>query len=289
MEDIFDILDHEPLRESFLFYSSWYKWICTLKVRTQSKAYKAICDYCFFNAPIPKADFSATEYATLCSFVPTIDKHKRNYENGKKGAPSGIKGGRPRKTETPVGLSSETGVGLKTLTPTDTVTATETDKETATVTAASAICFSPPSFQDLEDELLPIFFFKNNCKPGQELKKFYDHYSRNGWMLSGGQLLDTGEKRKAAAEKWKVNNPQDAQFPPLFMGVWKEIYRSVPPDLKPDAIRIKSTSRQQAAITIVCSSALKEWRDQPDVNDCIMAMFSVRISPNYKFEYYAKQ
>ena len=108
-------------------------------------------------------------------------------------------------------------------------------------------------------------------------------------MLSGGQLLDTVEKRKAAAEKWKVNNPQDAQFPPLFMGVWKEIYRSVPPDLKPDAIRIKSTSRQQAAITIVCSSALKEWLDQPDVNDCIMAMFSVRISPNYKFEYYAKQ
>ena len=289
MEDIFDILDQEPLRESFLFYSSWYKWICTLKVRTQSKAYKAICDYCFFNVPIPKEDFSATEYATLCSFVPTIDKHKRNYENGKKGAPSGIKGGRPRKTETPVGLSSETGAGLKPLTPTDTVTATETDKETATVTATSSITFSPPSFQDLEDELLPIFFFKNNCKPSQEFKKFYDHYSRNGWMLSGGQLLDTGEKRKVAAEKWKVNNPQDAQFPPLFMGVWKEIYRSVPSDLKRDAVCITSTSRQQAAITIVCSSALKEWLDQPDVNDCIIAMFSVRISPNYKFEYYAKE
>ena len=169
MEDLYNVIDKEPLRESFLLYASWYKYICTLSPRKQSQAYKAICDYCFFNTPIPKVGFSATEYAALSSFCPTIEKHKRNYENGLEGASSGSKGGRPKKSETPPGFSAETGRGLNGIPPTDTetVTDTETDKVTDAVTdGVVSNISSSPGYQDLVKELLPIFFFKNNKSNG---------------------------------------------------------------------------------------------------------------------------
>ena len=168
MEDLYSVIDKEPLRESFLLYASWYKYICTLSPRKQSQAYMAICDYCFFNTPIPKVGFSATEYAALSSFCPTIEKHKRNYENGLKGASSGSKGGRPKKSETPPGFSAETVRGLNAIPPIDTVTVadTETDKVTDAVTdGVVSNISSSPGYQDLVKELLPIFFFKNNCNP----------------------------------------------------------------------------------------------------------------------------
>ena len=94
--------------------------------------------------------------------------------------------------------------------------------------------------------------------------------------------MDTGEKRKQAAEKWEVQTPRDPIFPPPFMGVWRDIYQSIPPELQLDAVRIDSTSRQQYAITIVCSQALKEWLDDGENRDGVMAMFKQKISPHYQ-------
>ena len=294
MEDLYNVIDKEPLRESFLLYASWYKYICTLSPRKQSQAYKAICDYCFFNTPIPKVGFSATEYAALSSFCPTIEKHKRNYENGLKGASSGSKGGRPKKSETPPGFSAETGRGLNGIPPTDTVTVTDTDTETDKVTDAVtdgivSNISSSPGYQDLVKELLPIFFFKNNCNPERELKKFCEHYSKNGWKLTGGAALDTSEKRKQASEKWKVQDSQGPIFPPLFIGVWREIYNMLPLELQIDAVQIGSTSRGQYSVSLICSAALKAWLDDENNHDVVMALFQTKISPTYRFEYYARK
>lgn len=294
MEEDYDIIDKEPLRESFLLYASWYKYICTLSPRKQSQAYKAICDYCFFNTPIPKACFSATEYAALSSFRPTIEKHKRNYENGLKGASSGSKGGRPKKSETPPGFSAETERDFNEKPPTDTVTDTATDTKTdkgtdAVTDRVMSHMASSPSFQDLVKELLPIFFFKNNCLPERELKKFYDHYSKNDWRLTGGDVLNTGEKRKQAAEKWKVQDPQGQIYPPQFVGVWREIYKMLPPELRIDAVQIGSTSRGQYSVSLICSAALKSWLDNENNHEVVMALFHTKISPNYRFEYYARK
>lgn len=280
--DTYQYVDMEPKKDSIIFYASWHKWISTLKPRTEAKAYKALFQYGFFGIPIPYEEFSASEYATLLTFIPTIDKNKRSYENGKKGAEHGQKGGRPKKQETPTGFSSQTPDGLSPLTPNDTVTDTETDIETVNVDDTVRNFSSSLGYQDLVKELLPIFFFKNNCYPERELKKFCEHYSKNGWRLTGGDTLDTGEKRKQAAEKWKVQTPRDPIFPPPFMGVWRDIYQSIPPELQLDAVRIDSTSRQQYAITIVCSQALKEWMDDGENRDGVMAMFKQKISPHYQ-------
>ena len=126
MVDSYNLLDMEPDRDSFVFYVSWYKWISTLKKQAQLLAFTSICEYCLFGTPIPKKGFSLSEYATLCSFVPIMKKHKVNYENGKKGAVHGCKGGRPKLPETPTGLSDKTAAGLIGVTPTDTVSVNKT-------------------------------------------------------------------------------------------------------------------------------------------------------------------
>lgn len=288
-EDTYQYVDMEPKKDSIIFYASWHKWISTLKPRTEAKAYKALFQYGFFGIPIPYEEFSASEYATLLTFIPTIDKNKRSYENGKKGAEHGQKGGRPKKQETPTGLSSQTPDGLSPLTPNDTVTDMETDIETVNVDDTVRNFSSSLGYQDLVKELLPIFFFKNNCNPARELKKFYDHYSKNGWKLTGGAVLDTSEKRKQAAEKWKVQNSQGPIFPPLFIGVWREIYNMLPLELQIDAVQIGSTSRGQYSVSLICSAALKAWLDDENNHDVVLALFQTKISPTYRFEYYARK
>ena len=200
MEDNYNLLDMEPDRDSFLFYVSWYKWISTLKKRAQILAFTAICEYSLFSKPIPKEGFSLSEYATLCSFVPIMKKHKANYENGKKGAVYGCKGGRPKMSETPTGLSDKTATGLRVATPTDTVSVNHavTEKETDDVTDTAEVETTDMAscFKELEDELLAIFFFKNNCHPAPELKKFYEFYNGRGWKLGGGKVIDSMEALK---------------------------------------------------------------------------------------------
>lgn len=175
-------------------------------------------------------------------------------------------------------------------TDTETVTDTETDKVTDAVTdGVVSHISSSPGYQDLVKELLPIFFFKNNCYPERELKKFCEHYSKNGWRLTGGDTLDTGEKRKQAAEKWKVQNSQGPIFPPLFIGVWREIYNMLPLELQIDAVQIGSTSRGQYSVSLICSAALKAWLDDENNHGVVMALFQTKISPTYRFEYYARK
>lgn len=91
------------MRDSFVFYNSYYEAISELDEKTQLQIFKAVCEYALNgNTPeltgIPKAVFALIK--------PTIDANEKRYNNGKKG-------GRPKKTndsenEKPTVLNSET-------------------------------------------------------------------------------------------------------------------------------------------------------------------------------------
>lgn len=287
MKDAYDLLDMEPDRDSFLFYVSWYKWISTLKPRTQILAFKAICEYCLFSKPISREGFSMSEYATLGSFVPIMKKHKANYENGKKGAAHGIKGGRPKRSETPTGLSAKTASGLNSPTPTDTVSVnhTVTEKETDDVTDTAEVETTDMAscFKELEDELLAIFFFKNNCHPAPELKKFYEFYNARGWKLGGGEVIDSMEALKRAAEAWTVKEPIETGFTPNFMKGWKEVYHVAPESLKREFLKIKTPQRSPTSSMVVCPEVVKDWLDQN--KEKVQLIFKSHATYNYKIEW----
>jgi hypothetical protein len=88
------------MRDGVVFYRSFRDAIKRLSPEDQLEAYDAIFDYAF-------DEIEATEgigSAIMLMAKPQIDANNARYENGKKGAEYGIKGGRPRKenpTETP--------------------------------------------------------------------------------------------------------------------------------------------------------------------------------------------
>lgn len=285
------ILDREPARESFVLYARWYKCISAFSAKAQGLAFKAICEYALFDIPIPKVGFSHLEYNSLISFLPVIDSNRRRYENGKKGAVHGYKGGRPRK-EVALKTPNETPNETPTVTP------NETPNETPTVTPNVILYaktnnnndvdvngeLATPSAHYIYDLILPIFFFKN-CNAQYEVSRFYKHYSLAEWRLSGGDKLDSAKKIITAAERWKVED-MTPFFSPSFIYIWRRVYEKAPAELKQDVVEIKSTTRMQKSITIVVSPGLYNWITSPAIFENFKNLQNDR---SYKIELLARK
>lgn len=267
------ILDMQPTRESFIMYAAWYTCIATFGAKTQALALKAICEYALFNIPVPKIGFSPTEYAALMTFIPILDSNKKKYENGKKGAMHGVKGGRPKKDETPVGLFQKNpNVNINEM-----VKVTDNQNVDGIATG-----FSTPTYDYIYTLLLPVFFFKN-CDARREIKRFYNHYQLADWRLFGGDVLNTDRRLLVAAERWKVED-EKPYLPPRFIAVWREVYEMAPSQLKKDVVEIVATTRMATGITIVCSGALHQWLIAPEVHANVTRLVHEKIAKTFKLD-----
>ena len=94
-------------RESFIFYRSFYEAIKCMPQDVQAEIYPAICEYALFGK-MPK-NLSDMARGMFTLIKPNIDVNTTRYENGKKGAQYGKRGGRPKKkTATANGVYSLT-------------------------------------------------------------------------------------------------------------------------------------------------------------------------------------
>lgn len=94
-------------RESFIFYRSFYEAIKCMPPDVQAEIYPAICEYALFGRT-PK-NLSEVAKGMFTLIKPNIDVNTARYENGKKGAQYGKRGGRPKKkTATANGVYSLT-------------------------------------------------------------------------------------------------------------------------------------------------------------------------------------
>lgn len=82
-------------RESFIFYRSFYEAIKCMPPDVQAEIYPAICEYALFGK-MPK-NLSDMARGMFTLIKPNIDVNTTRYENGKKGAQYGKRGGRPKK------------------------------------------------------------------------------------------------------------------------------------------------------------------------------------------------
>ena len=82
-------------RESFIFYRSFYEAIKCMPQDVQAEIYPAICEYALFGK-MPK-NLSDMARGMFTLIKPNIDVNTTRYENGKKGAQYGKRGGRPKK------------------------------------------------------------------------------------------------------------------------------------------------------------------------------------------------
>ena len=75
------------MRESFIFYKSFYESIKELEESSQYKIYKAIFEYQFENKT---SELNGIEKAIFTLIEPQLSANNKKYENGKKGgAPKG--------------------------------------------------------------------------------------------------------------------------------------------------------------------------------------------------------
>lgn len=83
-------------RDSFIFYNSFYQAISELPESDRLAVYDAIAQYSL-SGEMP--ELSGVGKAIMTLIRPQIDANQRRYENGRKGAEHGNKGGRPRKND----------------------------------------------------------------------------------------------------------------------------------------------------------------------------------------------
>lgn len=87
------------MRDSFVFYRSFYEAIKDLPRDVQGEIYTAIMEYSLYGKETDNLKPITRSVFTLMK--PQIDVNNKRFENGKKGAEYGCKGGRPRKNGTP--------------------------------------------------------------------------------------------------------------------------------------------------------------------------------------------
>ena len=78
------------MRESFVFYRSFYESIKLLPKKYQLQCFTSLCEYALNDVPLEK--LPGTVEAILKSFKPQVDANNRKYENG-------CKGGRPKNNQ----------------------------------------------------------------------------------------------------------------------------------------------------------------------------------------------
>lgn len=197
------------MRESFIFYRSFYESIKDLPAELQVEVIHAISEYSLYGHEI---EMSPMCKALFTAFCPSIQAAKNRYEacveNGKKGAEYGKLGGRPKtpdKTpkqtpkddvlQTPDKTPKQTG--YKPLTDTDTVTDTVTDTENIEI-----VCTSAPRTRFVKPTLEEVSEYCKSRGNSIDAGRFYDYYQSNGWMVGRRGMKDW----KAAVRNWERND-----------------------------------------------------------------------------------
>ena len=101
------------MRDSTVFYRSFYDGIKAMPKKMRLELFEAVFDYTFYDVQPELEGMTAALFSVM---KPQIDANNERYENGKKGAEYGKRGGRPKK-ETPMGIEEKTPMGLSAETP----------------------------------------------------------------------------------------------------------------------------------------------------------------------------
>lgn len=93
------------MRESFVFYGSFYEALRELNAKDRVAVYDAVCRLALYGE---EAQLRGVPAAILTLIRPQIEANNKRYANGIKGAEGGRRGGRPRcPKETPKGFLEE--------------------------------------------------------------------------------------------------------------------------------------------------------------------------------------
>ena len=216
------------MRESFIFYTSFGALIELLPSKKRLPIYEAIYH---FGAYQKEADFSndPQQDAVWRSIFPQLKANQKRYENGKKGAESGVLGGAPKGN-----------TNAKKTTPETTPTPTEKEGEETTPETTPNVKDNVNPYQDLQ---------KGKRKKGESartredtpIERFLDKWGINSNAIgnySGGRLagidwdrLSERVQRSSFLQQQKAIGFYIAHYADIIDGKYDDIVR---PQKKPD-------------------------------------------------------
>lgn len=197
-------IEGDSMRDSVVFYRSFWEAIKEADPPDQLAAYNAIFDYALDGI---EPNVTGAAAVAFIMAKPQIDANNRRYENGKKGAKYGKLGGRPRKEKNPKKTPKEPQEN-PTETPNvnvnDNVNVNVNDKErdTPSITNDNTVItndnrvinkrFAPPSLEEVRAYCTER---NNNVDP----EAFIDFYESKGWKVGNQTMKDW----KASVRTWE--------------------------------------------------------------------------------------
>jgi hypothetical protein len=188
------------MKDSFVFYASFYEAISNLPGETQLEVYNAICKYALLGelpelSPIAKAMFTVMR--------PVMDAASARYEAS---VANGKKGGRPKKENLEKPSNNLKGLEAENLEkPSANLNVNVNDNDNVNVNVNDKVTeiraakpprtrFTPPSI----DEVKAYCQERGN---GVDAERFIDYYNANGWRVGKNAMKDW----KAAVRTWEKN------------------------------------------------------------------------------------
>lgn len=184
------------MRDSIVFYRSFYEAIKEIPLEQQGIVYNAIYGYALDGV---EPELNGIAKAIFLLVKPQIDANNSRYENGKKGAEYGKKGGRP-KNENPKETPSEPQENPK---ETPNENANENVNENDKKENIKRKTFCKPTIEEV----------KAYCKERNnsvDAEKFCDFYESKGWKVGKESMKDW----KASVRTWEKGNNSSPPKPP---------------------------------------------------------------------------
>ncbi|WP_418415724.1 DUF6291 domain-containing protein [Alistipes finegoldii] len=189
-----------PSRKTFAFYWSFKDAIRDMPDADKLAVYEAITDFAFFG--VDPGGLSPVGRLAWKLIRPQLEASIRRYEacvtNGNKGKEFGKLGGRPRKTPThnPKEKPQTTTPTHNPLNHNDNDNDNLNGNDKGVIggeVAAKRAAFVAPSLEIVKD------YFSTIKGSDADAECFYDHFTANGWKVSGKSSM---KDWKAAARNW---------------------------------------------------------------------------------------
>ena len=196
------------MRDSIVFYESWYRAINALPAKEKLKAYEAVLRYALYDE---EPEIQTAAAAVYIMAKPIVDKNNINYENGKRG---GRKAKSREVTETePNANRTETESEPKqnrTQTEAEPYVNVNVNVNDNKKKSTKESRFVPPSVQQVKDYCRER---GNAVNPEQ----FVDFYQSKNWMVGSNKMRDW----RAAVRTWEK---RDRASPNAFSRIESNSY-----------------------------------------------------------------
>lgn len=219
------------MRESFVFYASFYEAIKELPEETQLELYTAICKYSLYGE-LP--DLSPVSRALFTVIKPNIDTATARYiasvENGKKGGRPPKAQTQPKPSENPAKPNNNPDITQTKPSENLSVDVNVNDNDNVNANVESKAA-KPQSSRFTPPTLAEVQAYCRERNNGIDAEQFIAFYSAKGWKIGSSKMKDwkaaviTWEKReKSKPEKKPAQAYKSESIDDDMLAMLKEKY-----------------------------------------------------------------